>query len=402
MRWRVLLVVGLLYTAQFIPFSFANMALPIILRREGYSATDIGLIQLASLPYIFKFLWAPLIDRFQLGHQRYKSWIVVLSLIHLLGICALALTDPISNAVPLFIALLIAGLAVSTQDVAVDAFVISTMRPEERTIGSTFQNVGLYAGAIVGGFGFLYLYDYVGWTAALLIQAGLFALPLFTLLLVKEPPRPANAPRIDWTSAFRFFMQERMLGWLAVLAVIRLPLVLTLIPMRLMMVDQGMSLQEIATWFGLIAMCAGGGAAALFGPLLRKLPQDRAVFCVGLLNIPFLLAISTIAAQFPTEIRYGIVIVWVAIAITDVVMFRAAMDRTRPELPGFDFSAQIAIYLLIPGLLDPVVGYVIDTQGYLPTFLAALPLALLPLSIVYITSIRFSQAKQQHTSTVNP
>ncbi|MEM6907833.1 MAG: MFS transporter [Pseudomonadota bacterium] len=401
MRWRVLVVVGLLYTAQFIPFSFANMALPIILRREGFSATDIGLIQLASLPYIFKFLWAPLIDRFQLGRQRYKSWILALSIIHVLGICALAFTDPIGNAVPLFIALAVAGLAVSTQDVAVDAFVISTMRAEERTMGSTFQNVGLYAGAIVGGFGFLYLYDYIGWTAALLIQAGLFVLPLFTLFLVPEPERPAEAPKVDWTSAFRFFTQERMIGWLAVLAVMRLPLVLTLIPMRLMMVDQGMSLQEIAVWFGLIAMCAGGGAASIFGPLLRKLPQKNALLFVGLLNIPFLLAITTIAALFPSEIRYAIVIVWVAIAITDVVMFRAAMDRTRIEVPGFDFSAQIAVYLLIPGLLDPVVGYVIDTQGYLPTFFAAIPLALIPLAIVYGLFARLPKTTMKGEQSVN-
>ncbi|MEM6826632.1 MAG: MFS transporter [Pseudomonadota bacterium] len=383
MRWRVLVAVGMLYTAQFIPFSFANMALPIILRREGFSATDIGLIQLASLPYIFKFLWAPLIDRFQIGRQRYKSWIVALSIIHVLGIGALAFTDPIGNTPALFGALLVAGLAVSTQDVAVDAFVISTMRAEERTLGSTFQNVGLYGGAIVGGFGFLYLYDYIGWTAALLIQAGLFALPLCTLFLVPEPERPTEARKVDWTSAFRFFTQERMMGWLAVLAVMRLPLVLTLIPMRLMMVDQGMSLQEIAVWFGLIAMCAGGGAASIFGPLLRKLSQENAILFVGLLNIPFLLVITTIAALFPAEIRYAIVVVWVAIAITDVVMFRTAMDRTRIEAPGFDFSAQIAVYLLIPGLLDPFVGYVIDTQGYLPTFFATIPLALVPLAIFF-------------------
>lgn len=386
MRWRILAVIGCLYTAQFIPFSFANMALPIILRQEGYSAAQIGFLALAALPYVFKFLWAPLIDRFRLGRERYKSWIIGLSALHILAIVALAFIGPDGHLTLLFVALLTASLAISTQDVAVDALAISLMRDEERTMGSTFQNGGLYAGAIIGGFGFLYLYGTIGWTIALLIQAGLFALPLLTLSLVSEPDRPDGVAEIDFLSAFRFFTQDRIIGWLAVLATMRLPLVLTFIPIRLMMVDQEMAIEEIAIWFGLLAMCAGGGATAIFGPLLRNLPLRKAIYLVGGLNLPILILVTFIAAVFPAEIRYGIIVIWVAIAITDVVMFRAAMDRTRPEIPGFDFSAQIAIYLLLASFLEPLVGHIIDTRGYLPSFFAAIPLTLLPLLVLYVST----------------
>ena len=153
MRWRILTVVGLLYSAQFIPLFFAVMALPIILRQEGHSATVIGLVQLAALPYVVKFLWAPLIDRFKLARDRYKSWIVGLSALHVLALVFLALTDPGGNLTLLVIALFVATLSVSTQDVAVDALAISLMRPSERTMGATFQNGGAYVGAIIGGFG---------------------------------------------------------------------------------------------------------------------------------------------------------------------------------------------------------------------------------------------------------
>ncbi|MEL6794470.1 MAG: MFS transporter, partial [Pseudomonadota bacterium] len=140
MRWRILSVVGVLYAVQFIPFFFVVMALPIIMRQEGHSATTIGLVQLAGLPYVFKFLWAPLIDRFKLGRDRYKSWIACLSAIHVAGIGALAFCDPGGDLTVLFIVLVIACLAVSTQDEAVDALAISLMRPSERTMGATFQN----------------------------------------------------------------------------------------------------------------------------------------------------------------------------------------------------------------------------------------------------------------------
>lgn len=104
---------------------------------------------------------------------------------------------------------------------------------------------------------------------------------------------------------------------------------------------------------------------------------------VGLINIPVLILIAYIGAQFPSEIRYAIIIAWTAIAITDVVMFRGAMDRVRPEMPGFDFSVQIAIYFVLAGLLDPVVGFLIDEQGYLPAFFITLPLALLPVGLMF-------------------
>ncbi|MEM9148473.1 MAG: MFS transporter [Pseudomonadota bacterium] len=384
MRWRILSVVGVLYAVQFIPFFFAIMALPIILRQEGHSATTIGLVQLAGVPYIFKFLWAPLIDRYKIGRDRYKSWIAVLSAVHVAGIAVLAFCDPGGSLVPLFIALVIACLAVSTQDVAVDALAISLMRPSERTMGATFQNAGAYAGAIVGGFGFLYLYDQIGWTLALLIQAAMFALPLGALVLIKEPGRLRGAPQVTIRNAFRFFTQKNMGRWLAILGTMRLPLIMTMLPMRLMMVDQGMSTEEIAVWFGLFAMSAAGGATIIFGPMLRHLPRVRAIYIVGLINIPVLIAVAFVAGALPDSIRYAIILAWVAIATTDIVMFRGAMDKVRPEIPGFDFSVQIAIYMVLAGFADPIIGYVIDTQGYLPTFLVAVPLALVPLAILYV------------------
>ena len=255
-------------------------------------------------------------------------------------------------------------LTVSTQDVAVDALSISLLRPSERSMGATFQNFGAYAGAVVGGVGFLYLYCHIGWTVAVLIQACIFALPLFSLFLVDEPVRLRGLPRVTFKNALKFFRQARMGRWLAILGTMRLPLILTMLPMRLMMVDQGMSTEEIAVWFGLFAMSAGGGATALFGPLLRNLPRVGAIYLVGMINIPVLVGVAFIAGAFPDQIRYAIILTWAAIATTDIVMFRGAMDKIRPEIPGFDFSVQIAIYMMVPAFSDPLVGYLIDTRGY--------------------------------------
>ena len=397
MRWRILSVIGALYAAQFIPLMFAFMALPIILRAEGHSAATIGMVQFAMAPYLIKFLWAPLIDRFALGRDRYKSWIWALSALHVVSIAALAATDPAGDAMLIFMVLFIATLSVSTQDVAVDALVISLLRPEERAMGATLQNFGGYIGAIIGGFGFLYLYGKIGWSVALILQGAIFVLPLAALRFVVEPERrPINA-RISLKSALRFFVLPGMRSWLGVVATMRLPMMITMLPMRLMMVDQGMSTEEIALWFGLFAMSAGGGSTAIFGPMLRHLPRVFALYLVGLLNIPVLITVAYIAAQFPDGIRYAVVLAWAAIALTDIVIYRGAMDKVRPESPGFDFSAQVTVYAVLGMFADPVIGFVMDTYGYLPSFIAAIPAAFIPLAILWAFVPKHVDAKLSKT-----
>ncbi|WP_078121381.1 MFS transporter [Thiosocius teredinicola] len=382
MRWQVLSVVGALYAVQFVPAIFVFMTLPIIMREAGHSATVIGLVQLVGIPYIFKFVWAPLIDRFKPGRYRYKSWIVVLSTIHVAALSVLAFMDPSGPVVPLFVVLFVAVAAVSTQDVAVDALSISLMRSSERAIGATFQSFGIYFGAVVGAFGFLHLYDEIGWTAVLFAQAALFALPLLLLVLVEEPRRPRDAPPISYRTVLHFFAQPGIRRWLALLATVRLPLVFVSLPIRLMMVDEGMTKDEIALWFGLIAMSAAGGAALLIGPLMRKLPRVRALFVVGLVNLAVLVVVYFVAAHLPEAVRYAIVITWAAVAITDTVLLRGAMDKARLQSPGFDFSVQVALFTLLAMLTSPISGALIDSQGYVPAFVISLVLALVPLTIL--------------------
>src|SRR5262249_60326684 len=60
--------VGALSFASGLPYFFFNEPVPVWLAASGMSLAAIGLASGASLPWVLKFLWAPLVDR--LGGRR--------------------------------------------------------------------------------------------------------------------------------------------------------------------------------------------------------------------------------------------------------------------------------------------------------------------------------------------
>jgi PAT family beta-lactamase induction signal transducer AmpG len=72
---RKLAWISVLYFAEALPFGIAYDVWPVYFRVHGVSLREIGLMSLLSLPWTWKFLWAPLVDRF--GARQH--WITVLT-----------------------------------------------------------------------------------------------------------------------------------------------------------------------------------------------------------------------------------------------------------------------------------------------------------------------------------
>lgn len=383
-RVRVLFVIGALYATQYIPLLFAMMALPIVLRQEGQSATTIGLVQLAALPYLLKFLWAPLVDRWAPGRQHYSSWIGSLSIIHAAFIVVLAFFDPAGSVTPLIIVLVFAIFAISTQDVAVDALAIRLLSPEDRPVGAAFQAGGGYIGALIGGGLFLTAYGWFGWTNALLIQAAIFAIPVLSLLLIMEPPRIPDAVRFGWRDAIGFFRLAGNGRWTIILMTFRLPLIITLLPMQISLVDAGMGPEEFGLWMGIFAMTAAAVASVVIGPMMRGLPRRDALIVAGLATLLAAASILALSYGAPLALRWGLIIAWGTLGLSDVVLFAGAMDRARPAMPGFDFSVQLTLTFILHRFAEPLIGMVIDNAGPRPVFMGSIAVAVIAIGIVVL------------------
>src|SRR5215469_10669165 len=162
------------------------------LAQSGVSRTAIGLFALIGIPYNFKFLWAPLIDRLplpvltrRLGRRR--SWALVLQAGLALAILALGLTDPGARA-PLtaLMAVVVAFLSAS-QDIVIDAYRIELLAPEQQGAGAAATQWGYRFGMIAASAGALYASAFGGWHFAYGLMAALIGVGIITVLMTPEP-----------------------------------------------------------------------------------------------------------------------------------------------------------------------------------------------------------------------
>ena len=119
---RRMLICVLTGLASGMPLYLLIQLIPAWLRSSDVSLVDIGLIALVTLPYSWKFLWAPLIDRLRLPLGRRRGWMLVTQVGLIVSIGSLGYIDPLNQtALVAVFASQIAFLS-ATQDVAIDAF----------------------------------------------------------------------------------------------------------------------------------------------------------------------------------------------------------------------------------------------------------------------------------------
>ncbi|HTK05108.1 MAG TPA: MFS transporter [Candidatus Eisenbacteria bacterium] len=278
-----LFILFLLYASQGLPYGFQRMALPLMLRDKGVSLADIGFLGALALPWMFKALWAPFVDRFywtRLG--RRKSWILPMQLLFI-GAIMMAATAGTMSLTPLLASVLLMNLFAATQDIAVDGFAIDVLKPHALGLGNTVQVVGYKGGMVLAGGVLLSLSAAYGWGSLYVGMACIAALPLLFLPFFKEKPVPADEQADGpGTEAARPTMKEilrkvvrmvtgRELRWaIALIMTGKLGEELAGSLYTTYLFDHGISRAQIGTWVGSYGMAASITGSALGGLLLMR------------------------------------------------------------------------------------------------------------------------------------
>jgi len=172
-----------------LPLALTGSTLQAWFTQSGVSLMTIGTLSLLGLPYMWKFLWAPILDCFTLPFLgRRRGWILLtqLGLAGLLLI--LATLDPISQ--PLIIGILALSLVFisASQDIVVDAYRTDVLAPEERGLGAAVFTLGYRIAMLVSGGLALIFADYFGWKATYLLMGLIMG--MMALVTWRSPDEP--------------------------------------------------------------------------------------------------------------------------------------------------------------------------------------------------------------------
>lgn len=268
---RTLAWVALLYAAQGLPYGVTAKIWPVYFRLHGVSLKEIGLMGLLALPWSWKPLWAPLVDRF--GARR--AWIV--PCLGLLASIAAAMPFlPAGRVGGLLIAtLLLFTISSATQDIAIDAWAVDVSTDGALGLVNGIRASAFRLAVIAAGGVALFVADRAGWRAAWWCVAALFlALGAAALFL----PEPARAGREAVPRSARELLRS-FLAWL--LRPEMLPIVLFALLFKLgdqamsrmtdpFWVDRGMTLREIAIVANTIGLGLTVVGALLGGALIQR------------------------------------------------------------------------------------------------------------------------------------
>jgi MFS family permease len=189
------LLLGSLYLAQGLPYGFYTQALPLLLREQGVRMAYITAITAGlALPWAFKFLWAPWLDRSpwtRFGRRR--TWILAMQAVSALVLVGLAAVDLAQAPTLVMLGILAVNLAAATQDIATDGLAVTLVPPAERGLMNGLQVAGYRVGMVLAGGALLMVYGTLGWTGSLLALAGLTVLASLPILRATEPPSPPPA-----------------------------------------------------------------------------------------------------------------------------------------------------------------------------------------------------------------
>lgn len=189
---RVLLV-GLLGFSSGIPLLLTGSTLSLRLFREhGLTLTHIGLFGVATLPYAFKYLWAPLMDRLPIPYLsqrlgRRRSWILVTQLILMVALWGLA---GINLAHNLFLSaglVFFVALASASQDIVALAYQAEVLGRRTYGAGEAMSIFGYRMGMLLSSAGALYMTSFMSWGHVYFVVSLFVGVGMITTLIMKEP-----------------------------------------------------------------------------------------------------------------------------------------------------------------------------------------------------------------------
>lgn len=368
-----------------LPLYILISLLPAWLRSEGVDLKAIGLFALIQLPFTWKFLWAPLFDRYSPPLGRRRGWLFISQAALLLSIPVFGWLHPDLDLWTIaYLAVAVAFFSAS-QDIVLDAYRRELLLDNELGLGNVVHVNAYKIASLIPGSLSLILADYLPWSSVFLITALFMLLGLAMTLFVSEPVLKQGAPktlRAAVVEPFQEFIGRNgvqsallVLGFIFFYKLGDSMATALATPFYL---DMGFSKTEI----GLVAKNAGLWPSVIGGLLggiwMIKLGINRALWLFGLVQMVAILGFAWLASVGHSLLWLGIVIsveaLGVGLGTAAFVAFIAY--TTHPLYTATQFALFTSLAAVPRTFANAATGYLVEWFGWEHFFLFCFVIAL--------------------------
>jgi PAT family beta-lactamase induction signal transducer AmpG len=372
--WRTAAVTLLSFSSG-LPLGLVWIAIPTWLARVGVDIKIIGLFTLAQAPWSFKFLWSPFMDRYGLPLPRLAQklgwtlfWQVGLLIATLMLGGAALHPDAVWVAGVLTLAI---AFASASQDIAIDAYAVEVLRPEEQGV-AVGARTALYRSAMfISGGVAITLAGLWSWPAVFMLLALLY-LPL--MLVTSRAPHPESdrlaSPRslreAVWEPFVSFLTKARALEILAFVVLYKLADNLAGALVRPFLVHIGFNDFDVGIATATIGLVATLVGTFLGGALTTAMGLGHALWAFGFLQIASNLGYVLIAdVGVNRALMYGAMAFESLTSGMGTGAFGVLLLRmTQKQFSATQYALFSSLFALPRILAGPITGVTVDAIGW--------------------------------------
>jgi PAT family beta-lactamase induction signal transducer AmpG len=321
------------------------------LRDVDVDLAYIGFFSWVTFMYAFKFLWAPVVDRFSIpflkkyGHR--KSWIVLMQFVIFINLLVLSSTDPKNDFIFFSLIAFFIALAGSIQDIAIDAFRIEYADiGDQGSLAATYQFGWRLAIILATSFALIFA-DINGWSLTYKIMAASMVIGLLGLIASKEEKnihlgklsfsKSITEPFIDFLSRFGFFTAAMLL---LIIATYRLTDIVMGPMATPFYIDMGFTLTEIGSVVKIVALLASIFGISIGALLLKRIGIYQSLmigaFLVMLTNVCF--SYVAISEKSITSLSMIVAMDSIAAGIVGTVNIAFLTSLVSKKYTGFQYA----------------------------------------------------------------
>lgn len=368
-----------------LPLYILISLLPAWLRSEGVNLKAIGLFALINLPFTWKFLWAPIFDRYTPPLGRRRGWLLISQILLLVSIPIFGAFNPKFDIWTIAYLATVVAFFSACQDIVLDAYRRELLIDNELGLGNAVHvNAYKIAGLIPGSLS-LILADHMAWSSVFMITA-LFMIPgVLMTIFVQEPALKNGAPKTLRAAVVEPFNEfigrngiQTALLILAFIFLYKLGDSMATALATPFYLDMGFSKTEI----GLIAKNAGLWPSVIGGLLggvwMFKLGINRALWVFGVVQMVAILGFAWLATVGHSLLWLGIVIGVEAfgVGLGTAAFVAYIAHTTHPLYTATQFALFTSLAAVPRTFANAATGYLVENLGWFRFFILCFILAI--------------------------